>query len=128
MNKLKIVIGFILNLPYTFIGLIIGLISLPKNIKFNKNPYSIILKVKKLWWCVGYLKGARATAMGNVILLGDKVENKDLEHELIHVEQYQREPLIHPILYFIELLKYGYKNNKYEIEACNKADNNYYGK
>ncbi len=125
---MKNIIGFILNLPFTFIGLIVALISIPKAVNLNKSPFVIILKVKRLWWGIGYLKGVRATAMGNVILLSDKIENKDLEHELVHVEQYQREPLIHPILYWIETLKKGYRNNKYEVEAYDKAGNNYYGK
>ncbi len=79
-----------------------------------------------MWWGIGYLKGIRAATIGNVVLLSSKSKNKDLEHELVHVGQYQDEPLVHPILYFFELLKNGYKNNKYEVEAYNKADNNYY--
>lgn len=119
-------LGVVLNLPYTFIGLLVALISLPHKIEFNKNPLAIVLKVKNLWWGVGYLKSIRATAMGSVILLSDKAEHKDLEHELIHIDKYQKEPLIHPILYSIELLKNGYENNRYEVEAYQKAGNNYY--
>ena len=64
-------------------------------------------------------------AMGNVILLGPNILDKDLEHELVHIKQYQREPFIHPILYAIELLKFGYRNNKYEKEAYGRAGNVY---
>ena len=71
------------------------------------------------------MKGVRAMAMGNVILLGPNILDKDLEHELVHIKQYQREPFIHPLLYAIELLRFGYKNNKYEQEAYGRAGNVY---
>lgn len=118
-------IGFILNLPYTLIGLIVGFISSPEAIDMKKNPYAIVLKVRKLWWAIGYMKGARAVTIGHTILLGSRIENKDLEHELIHVQQYERAPLIYPILYYTELIRKGYKNNKYEVEAYRIAGNVY---
>ena len=102
-----------------------GIISLPKAIAMRKNPYAIIITITKFWWDIGYMKGARAMTIGNVILLSPKIENKDLEHELIHVKQYERMPLIYPILYYIELIKKGYRNNKYEIEAYQIAGNVY---
>jgi len=74
---------------------------------------------------MGYLKNARAMSIGHVVLLGPEIEDKDLEHELVHVEQYIREPIIHPILYYIELLGKGYRKNKYEDEAYKKAGNIY---
>lgn len=49
------------------------------------------LQVKSLWWRDwGYVKGARAVTIGHVVLLGPRIEYKDLEHELIHVQQHQR--------------------------------------
>ncbi|GMU74262.1 MAG: hypothetical protein AMXMBFR44_4590 [Candidatus Campbellbacteria bacterium] len=62
---------------------------------------------------------------GNVVQLAPTADEKDLEHELVHVKQYERAPLIHPLLYFIETLRYGYKQNKYEVEAYEKAGNLY---
>ena len=118
-------IGFILNLPYTITGLIVSLFCIPFDIKFKENPYAIIFKVKSFRWAIGYLKGARAMAIGHVILLGPNLEDKDLEHELVHVRQHQRMPLVQPILYYIELLRKGYKNNKYEMEAYRMAGNIY---
>ena len=114
-----------MNIPYTVIGLIVGLISIPGGINFKKSPYAFIVNVKNFWWVIGYMKNARAMTIGHVILLGPKLEDKDLEHELIHVEQHQRMPLIQPILYYIELIRKGYRNNKYEEEAYNKAGNIY---
>jgi len=121
-------ISFILNLPYTVIGLIMALISIPDKISFRLKPCSIIFKVKKLWWKLGYFKNARAMTIGHVVLLGPNLEDKDFEHELIHVEQYQRLPLIQPFLYYYELIKNGYRNNKYEDEAYKRAGNIYKGK
>ena len=118
-------IGFILNIPYTLAGLFIAILSLPKNIKFRKQPYSFVINIKTFWWTVGYMKHARAMAIGHVVLLSPSIEDKDLEHELVHVQQHQRMPLIQPILYWIELLRRGYRNNKYEVEAYQIAGNIY---
>ena len=63
--------------------------------------------------------------MGHVVILGNKLKEGDLRHELIHVEQCQRIPVIFPILYCIELIRKGYQKNKYEIEAYQKAGNIY---
>lgn len=118
-------IGFILNIPYTAIGVLIAVASIPSSLRFVRNPYALVMKVKKFWWLVGYMKNARAMAIGHSVLLGPNFENGDLEHELVHVEQHQKMPLIHPILYYIELLRKGYRNNKYEIEAYSRAGNRY---
>jgi len=74
------------------------------------------------------MKNARAMAIGSVVLLGSNALDKDLEHELVHVEQSQRMPFIFPILYYIELFRRGYRNNKYEYEAYSKAGNAYKSK
>ena len=118
-------IGFILNIPYTLIGLIVGLVSIPTSIEFRKNPYAIVMNIKKFWWVFGYMKNARAMAIGHVVLLSPTIEDKDLEHELVHVRQHERMPLIQPILYYIELFRKGYRNNKYEDEAYRVAGNIY---
>lgn len=118
-------LGFILNIPYTLIGLIMSLVSLPEALDVKRNPYAVVLRVKRLWWAIGYMKGARAVTIGHVILLSSKIENKDLEHELIHVQQFERAPLVYPILYYIELIRKGSRNNKYEVEAYRVAGNIY---
>lgn len=63
--------------------------------------------------------------IGSTVILNPRVEDKDLEHELVHVEQGQRVPLIQPILYYTELLRKGYRANKYEEEAYSRAGNRY---
>ena len=119
-------IEFILNIPYTIIGLVIGVVSIPIKISHIYNlRYAIILNVRSLWWTFSYAKNARAATFGNVVLLGPLVEDKDLEHELVHIEQFMRMPLIFPLLYYWELFNKGYRKNKYEIEAYTKAGNVY---
>lgn len=121
-------IGFILNIPYTIVGLAVALMSIPTVVSFRKNPDAFVLKVKKFWWVFGYLKNVRAMAIGQIVLLGPDIKDKDLEHELVHVEQNQQRPFIQPILYCIELVLKGYRNNKYEDEAYRRAGNIYKGR
>lgn len=102
-----------------------AIISIPKNSRFRKNPYAIILNVRSFWWTFGYMRRVRAMTIGHVVLLGPHVEVFDVEHELIHVEQYQRMPILHPFLYYIQLIRYGYRENKYEKEAYSRAGNFY---
>lgn len=86
---------FILNLPYTLIGLVIGIISLPTKVGIKKDShFVIIVQVKSFWWAMGFMKGARAMAIGHTILLSPKIEDRDFEHELVHVQQYDKAPLI----------------------------------
>jgi hypothetical protein len=118
-------IGFILNTPYTLIGLIMSLISGAKKFRFFTANFAFVVSVRNIWWDFGYMKNARAVTVGHVVMLGPNIEKGDLEHELIHVQQYQKAPLIHPFLYMIELFRHGYRNNKYEVEAYNKAGNEY---
>lgn len=118
-------LGFILNIPYTLTGLFVGAISIPQSITWNAKPVAIILHVKKFWWTIGFKKYSRAITIGHVVLLGPHIEEKDLEHELVHVRQHMKMPLVFPILYFIENARKGYRQNKYEKEAYQKAGNIY---
>ncbi len=119
-------IGFILNIPYTLLGLLAGIFSLPRTVLWKTRPYAVILNVKSFWWAIGYIRGARAMAIGHTVLLSPKIENKDLEHELVHVQQCQQTPLIQPFLYLIEVFKNGASpRNKYEAEAYQIAGNVY---
>lgn len=120
-------ISFILNIPYTLIGILIALCLLPKTVKWGSKPYRIVFEVKNDSFGLSYAKGWRGMTVGHTIILNPQVEEKDLEHEIIHVDQYQRLPLIYPILYYFEMWKHGYRNNKYEEEAYSKAGNVYRG-
>ena len=120
-------IAFILNLPWTIIGLILAFLSRPYKMTFDPKTLTFIFKVRSLWWYT-WLPGkkkVRALANGHIIQLGPLEQEKDLAHELVHVEQSIREPFIKPFLYLIETLKHGYHSNKYEKEAYKRAGNTY---
>jgi hypothetical protein len=112
-------ISLFLNLPYTFVGFLIGLLSVPNNIKMYTNPLAVIVNVRSLWWAAMFpwMRGVRAATIGHVILLSKKTKEFDFEHELVHIKQYQEKPFIHPFLYYWQLCTKGYEKNKYEVEA-----------
>lgn len=115
--------GFIFNLPYTLIFTAFALISIPTKVKFSKKNYSLIVNVNSFWWAFAYLRRARAMTFGHLILLSPKIKPTDLAHELIHVKQFDRYPIIFPILYGYQLSLNGSKENKYEKEAYRLSDN-----
>jgi hypothetical protein len=123
-------ISFILNLPWTIVMLAAGILSVPTKIQLHRKPFTIIIRVRSFWYYhwIPSKKGVRAMTLGSLVLLGPKLLNKDVEHELIHVEQHQREPFIHPILNLIETIKSGYRHNKYEEEAYTKTGSTYVGR
>ena len=121
-----VLLATLLNLPWTLIGLILAIISLPRGITFKK-PGAMVIRANDFWW-QSWLKGregVRAMSIGSVVILGRNLLENDLEHELIHVEQSLREPLVHPFLYAYQSLRYGYRKNKYEAEAYERARNKY---
>ncbi len=120
-------IAVLLNTPWTLLGIMGGLLSGPGRVTFSKNPPAVVIQAKSFWWLQwlpGY-KGVRAATLGNTVILSNKLLEHDLEHEYIHIEQAMRRPFIHPILYSIESLRYGNKNNHYEQEAYHRAKNRY---
>jgi hypothetical protein len=118
-------ISFILNIPYTVIGLIFSLVSGVQSIEWDSESPAYIVHIKRFWWAFGYMKSVRAMTIGHVVLLAPNRETLDLEHELVHVKQYQRMPVIFPVLYYLELIRKGYRNNTYEEEAYRVAGNIY---
>lgn len=110
---------FILNLPFTLTGIIALVLSGPYHFKLVYNPIALVFKVKSFWWGFSYInrKKARAMTIGHIILLGPKELKNDFEHEIIHVQQCERYPVIYPFLYLYELFKNGYKKNRFEDEA-----------
>jgi hypothetical protein len=120
-------IQFILNIPCSFIGLLLALISIPRRVRFIQD--AVVFDVRSLWWTRLYAKGVRGTTNGNVVLLGPNAEQLDLKHELVHVRQFMKRPFIHEFQYFAEQLKNGTSpKNKYEEEAYRLAGNEYKGK
>ncbi len=121
-------ITFILNLPWSLVGIVFSILSIPKKVSLLKNPTAIVIHVKSFWWYswLPSKKGIRAMAVGQTILLGRNILQNDLEHERVHVQQAIKTPFVHPFLYMIENWKKGYRNNKYEVEAYNTAGNKYF--
>lgn len=118
------ILTFILNLPWTTVGLLEMFIALPNSIRFDRQRLAFIAHVRSLWWwkLISKHKKVRAITHGNVVILSPNIVDKDEEHELIHVDQFHRYPLVFPLLYLLESGN-GYKNNKYEIEAYEGAGN-----
>lgn len=113
--------AFVLNLPWSLLCFVAGLSALPTRMTITRKPFALVLYCHRLWWN----SHARASATGNVVLVTPKTRHGDLEHELVHVEQYTREPFIHPFLYMYQNWQYGYRHNKYEVEAYTRAGNDY---
>ena len=103
----------VLNLPWTILGILTAILSIPVRIQLTSEVY--IFHVKSFWWLKilpqNFKNFPRACTNGNVILLGPKLDPRDLNHELVHVEQYKKYPFIFPFLYYYEIMKKGYKNN-----------------
>jgi hypothetical protein len=117
--------SLILNLPYSVCGVFLAIFLLPKRVVFGTQPLHLAVYVTFCSFGIDFKKGWRGMTLGNVIILNQKELSNDLEHELVHVQQFSRFPLIFPFLYMHELWKNGYRENKYEDEAYKKAGNIY---
>lgn len=118
---------FISNMPWTLVGIIGAMLSGVHKVRFVRKPPALIFYVRSFWW-YKWLPGkkrVRAITNGHTIQLGPLELPQDLEHELVHVEQAEREPFIHPLRYLMESRKQGYRRNKYEVEAYARARNEY---
>lgn len=117
----------LLNLPRSFIGLASSFLSIPQKICISGKPFGIIIYVKSFWWYSWLPKKKRVRAMthGNIVLLGKTADELDKLHEFVHIKQFQRMPFIFPFLYFLELIKNGYRMNKYEDEAYRISGSRY---
>src|SRR5215471_7458547 len=80
------------------------------------------------WWVPGNRHAQGLTLWRNVYLrrtywpiYRDRAAIELLFHELIHVEQFQRQPIWFPIKYLLAHLRYGYHDNPAEEEARTRA-------
>ena len=121
-QTMKSTFAVVLNLPYALIALFGAAISLPYEITVKRSRCALIIYVRSLWW---KKPGVRAATLGLVVLAREPLAPGDIEHELIHVEQYIREPFVHPFLYLYQSFMHGYRNNPYEREAYRRAGNPY---
>lgn len=117
-------VKYLLNLPWTIIAFVASLISIPISISVKNS--AVVMNIRSFWWYPA--RGIRALTLGNVILLGRHLMDKDLEHECVHIEQHMREPFIKPILSLVEVMKHGHKNSKYEKEAYGRTGNKFVDK
>lgn len=110
---------FVLNTPYTFLGLCNVLFCFPYKMQFAKD--ALVFNCLTCGFVhLGFPK-VRGFAIGNIIVVRQKQSQKIINHELVHVEQYMRYPFIFGLMYLFELRK-GYWNNKFEVEAYNRTD------
>lgn len=67
----------------------------------------------------GMGRSAAAVTLGRTIVVHPAVETSGrlLRHELAHVRQWRRQPLTFPVRYLLGHLRYGYRENPYEVEA-----------
>jgi hypothetical protein len=71
----------------------------------------------------GVLAGTRgpaaAVTLGRTIVVDEGVELTErlLRHELEHVRQWRESPIGFPLLYVWNHLRFGYRDNPYEVEA-----------
>lgn len=47
----------------------------------------------------------------------DRGNKRVIYHEMVHIKQQKREPVVFYFKYLYYLHKYGYKSNPYEVEA-----------
>lgn len=116
-------VALILNLPWSLVATIAGLLSMPHKIEISYKPLALIIHARSFWY--RRPRGVRAMTLGNVVLLGPELLPRDLEHELVHVEQNTRMPFIFPFLNQYQTWRHGYRDNKYEQEAYKVAGNKY---
>lgn len=119
---------FLLNLQYTIVAVVPVVLSIPKNITVIKKALAFIVRVKSFWWAFGLLRHVRGLTISHVILLGPREMKNDLEHELIHVQQHDRYPIVFPILYFYGRIRKGYRRNRFEDEPYTLSNSIYEGK
>ena len=80
-------------------------------------------------WLAGGKRFAGLTLWNRVYLLEDhwppepltRVNVELIVHELAHVLQYRRNPLLFPLRYVIDHFRYGYESNPAEVEARETA-------
>lgn len=119
----------LLNLPWSIIGLFLTLFSLPKKVRFSKNPPAVIFYIRSLWWYrwLPSKRGVRAITNGHVVQMSDEADELDLKHELIHVEQNIRYPFVSGFVMLFEQILHGSlpPKNKFEKEAYERSGNRF---
>ncbi len=116
MKQLK----YLLNLPWTLLGVVFAITAMPYGVTVKNQAiifYCLTCGVVYL-----YAPKAKGFTLGNLVVIRKGMANDILEHELVNVEQYMRKPFVHYFLSLYETIRYGYWNNRYEVEAYNRTN------
>lgn len=113
-------IKYLINLPWTLLGLCNLVFCLPYKVELRKD--AIVFWALSLGLLQLVAPRGKGCAIGNVVVVRKNMSEKILLHELVHVEQHMRYPLIFWFLNVYEWVTHGYWNNKYEIEAYDRSD------
>ena len=109
------IVSFFLNLPWSLFGLFYGFITVPRKMETGTLYLALIVKVRRLWINELFLgHRVKGCPLGNVVLLSDAADSSTYNHEVVHLEQFTRIPLLFPLFYILESMKSGYRANKYE--------------
>lgn len=109
------------NLPYTMFGIAVGLISIPRSvhIEYVLEVPVVVLHVRTLRWMFLFPR-VRGVTFANTVLIGPLATPTVLSHELVHVEQFLKRPVVFPLAYWWELVWNGYRGNRFEVEAYSR--------
>lgn len=122
----------LLNLPWSLIGIFTALLALPKKVEISKNPPAIIFYIHDFWWYkwIPRFKKVRGITNGNIIQVNNEADKLDIKHELIHVEQNMRYPLISGFVFGFEQIIHGFgpEKNRFEQEAYKRSGSRYLNK
>jgi hypothetical protein len=113
------VLKYLLNAPYTLLGLCNVIFCVPYKLDFAKD--ALVFHCLTCGFVQFGFPKVRGFAIGNVAIIRKGQRENIVEHELVHVEQYMRYPFIFGFMYLYEL-RNGYWNNKFEIEAYDRTD------
>ncbi|HEX6306722.1 MAG TPA: DUF4157 domain-containing protein [Longimicrobiales bacterium] len=87
-------------------------------------PQDVVIRAGRLIPAIGgrlsgHARHAAAVTLGRTIIVHPDVRLSErlLRHELEHVRQWRRAPLTFPLRYLWQHLRYGYRDNPYEVEA-----------
>ena len=120
---------FISNLPWSIVGIMTAMLSIPKKVKFSKKPSAIIFYIRSFWWYswIPRFKKVRGITNGHIISVNDEADDLDVKHALIHVEQNMRYPLISGFVFGFEQLIHGFgpERNRFEKEAYERSRSRY---
>ena len=74
------------------------------------------------WWVPGNRNITGLTLWNRIYLKEGAASFELLFHELTHVEQFRRSPLLFPLRYIIHHFRYGYADNPAEVEARERSE------